>query len=48
MINQNRKSNPPNRQWSTGKPMEFVKSNYKFPDEKKMVAASAAKAKGGP
>jgi len=48
MLNQNRKSSPPNRQWSAGKPMEFVKSNYKFPAEKKKIAAPAAKAKGGP
>jgi len=28
--------------------MEFVRSNYKFPVEKKKIAAHAAKAKGGP
>jgi len=28
--------------------MEFVKSNYKFPAEKKHIAAPAAKAKRGP
>jgi len=28
--------------------MEVVKSNYKFPNEKKRIAAPAAKAKGGP
>jgi len=28
--------------------MEFVKSNYKFPAEKKKIATPAAKAKGGP
>jgi len=48
MLNQNRKPSPPNRQWSAGKPMEFVKSNYKFHAEKKKIAAPAAKAKGGP
>ena len=48
MINQNRKPSPPSKQWSAGKPMEFVKSNYKFPNEKKKIAAPAAKAKGGP
>jgi len=48
MLNQNRKPSPPNRQWLAGNPMEFVKSNYKFPAEKKKIAAPAAKAKGGP
>jgi len=48
MLNQNRKPSPPSKQWSAGKPMEFVKSNYKFPDNKKKIAATAAKAKGGP
>jgi len=48
MINQNRKPSPPSKQWSAGKPMEFVKSNYKFSNEKKKIAAAAAKAKGGP
>jgi len=48
MINQNRKPSPHGKQWSAGKPMEFVKSNYKFPNEKKKIAAPAAKAKGGP
>jgi len=48
MLNQNRKPSPPNRQWSAGKPMEFVKSDYKFLKEKKKIAAPAAKAKGGP
>jgi len=43
--NQNRK---PNREWSAGKPMEFIKTNYKFPAKKKKIAAPAAKAKGGP
>ena len=47
MINQNRKPSAPNRQWSTGKPIEFVKSDYKFYNEKKKIAAPAAKAKGG-
>jgi len=47
MRNQNRKPSPPNKQWSAGKPMEFVKSNYKFPTEKKKTAAPAAKSKGG-
>jgi len=42
--NQNRK---PNREWSAGKPIDFVKSNYKFSAEKKKIAAPAAKAKGG-
>ena len=28
--------------------MEFIKLNYKFPAEKKKIAAPAAKAKGGP
>jgi len=28
--------------------MEFVKSNYKLPDEKKKIAAPAARTKGGP
>ena len=28
--------------------MEFIKSDYKFPNEKKKIAAPAAKAKGGP
>jgi len=28
--------------------MEFVKSNYKFPAEKKKIAAPAGKVKGGP
>ena len=28
--------------------MEFIKSNYIFPNEKKKIAALAAKAKGGP
>jgi len=28
--------------------MEFVKSNYKFPANKKKIAAATAKAKGGP
>jgi len=46
--NQNRKPNPPTRQWSAEKPMEFIKSDYKFPKEKKKIAAPAAKAKGGP
>jgi len=48
MINQNLKPSPPNKQWSAGKPMEFVKSDYKFPTEKKKIAAPAAKNKGGP
>jgi len=48
MLNQNRKPSPPGKQWLAGKPMEFVKSNYKFPAEKKKIAAPAAKAKGGP
>ena len=48
ILNQNRKPSPPSRQWSAGKPMEFVKSNYKFPAEKKKIAAPAAKAKEGP
>jgi len=48
MINQNRKPSPASRQWSVGKAMEFVKSNYKFPAEKKKIAAPAAKPKGGP
>jgi len=39
IINQNRK---PNREWSAGKPMEFTKSNYKFPTEKRKIAAPAA------
>jgi len=46
MLNQHRKPSPPNRQWSARKPMEFVKSNYKFPTEKKKIAAPAATAKG--
>jgi len=44
---QNRKPSPTSRQWSAGKPIEFVKSNYKFPIAKKKIAAPAAKAKGG-
>jgi len=48
MVNQNRKPSTPNRQWSTGKPMEFIKSDFKFSNEKKKIAAPAAKAKGGP
>jgi len=48
MINQIRKPTTPKRQWSTGKPIEFVKSDYKFSNEKKKIAAAAAKAKGGP
>jgi len=48
MINQNRKQNPPGKCWSAGKIMEFVKSNYKFSDEKKKIIASAAKAKEEP
>ena len=48
MINQNRKLSPPGKQWSAGKPMEFVKSDYKFPKEKKKIAAPVANAKGGP
>jgi len=44
ILNQNRK---PNKEWSAGKPMEFIKSNYKFPAEKKKIAALAAKGKGG-
>jgi len=48
MINQNRKPSLPSKQWSAGKPMEFVKSNYKFPPHEKKIAAAAAKAKGGP
>jgi len=46
-ISQTRKPIPPGKNWSAGKPMEFVKSNYKFPAEKKKIAAPAAKAKGG-
>jgi len=45
ILNQNRK---PNKEWSAGKPMEFVKSNYKFLAKKKKIAAPAAKAKRGP
>jgi len=48
MLDQNRKPSPPSKHWSAGKPMEFVKSNYKFPADKKKIAAPAAKAKGGP
>ena len=45
MINQNKKQSPPGKQWSAGKPMEFVKSNYKFSNEEKKITAPAAKAK---
>jgi len=48
MINLNRKPSPPGIQYSVEKPMEFIKSNYKFPTGKKNIAAHAAKAKGRP
>jgi len=48
MINQSRKPNLSGKQWLVGKPMEFVKSDYKFLDKKKKIAAPAAISKGGP
>ena len=44
ILNQNRK---PNKKYSAGKLIEFIKSNYKFPCEKKKIVAPAAEAKGG-
>jgi len=48
MIKQYNKPGSHGQQWSGGKPMEFIKSDFKFPTEKKKIAAPAAKAKGGP
>jgi len=43
ILNQNRKLK---KESAAGKPMKFIKSNYKFPGEKKKIVALAAKAKG--